>query len=109
MAYMRLLVFSMLAMLAAMPAAAEDREDFHLEATLSLWLRNSTGTIQSGITPVDLEQDLGIEQRRPQFVGSLVWKPARRHRLIIEGAPYSLSGEHDAVRQFTFAGRTYTL
>jgi hypothetical protein len=72
-------------------------------------VRGTSGAIQSGITPVDLQSDLGIRQNHPQFAGKLVVKPARRHRLLIEGAPYRLTGEADAFRQITFAGRTYTL
>src|SRR5690348_11699282 len=91
-----------------MSLLAQDFENFHFELTASLWVRDTTGDIQSGITPVDLQQDLGIEQKRPQFAGRVVFKPTRRNRIVIEAIPLTLSGEHDAVRQFSFGGRTYT-
>ena len=108
---MRLSRFYLTASLAlALPLCGQpDPESFHLEVTAGAWVRNASGTIQSGVTPVDLQADLGIEQNQPQFFGALVFKPARRHRLIVEGSPYRLSGNHTAVRQFTFGGQTYTV
>jgi hypothetical protein len=38
----------------------------------------------------------------------VVFKPARRHRLIVEGTPYRLNGDNMIARQITFAGRTYS-
>ena len=90
---------------------AQDRgmEDFRFEVTAGGWLRDTRGTIQSGITPVDLRGDLDIAQDEPQFLGRLIFKPARRHRLIVEGSPYRLRGTADVTRTFTFAGQQYTL
>jgi hypothetical protein len=99
----------LLAAIALPPASrGQDVEEFRVEVTASLWVRDVTGTIRSGITPVDLRADLGIEQDRPQFYGRLVFQPVRRHRFLVEGAPYRLQGEQDVSRQFTFAGQTYT-
>jgi len=87
-------------------AADRDHEDFHVEFTAGAWLLNTTGTIQSGITPVDLESDLGIRDRA-HFYGSVTLKPTRKNRLLVEGIPYRLDGDNTVSRQFVFGGRTY--
>jgi len=92
------------------PAAAqEDFESFRVELTASAWLVSPAGTIQSGIVPVDLRQDLQLDQSQPHFFGKLVLKPARRHRFMVEGVPYRLNGAANITRQIVFAGRTYTI
>jgi hypothetical protein len=91
--------------------SAQDRgvEDFRVEVTAGWWLRDTRGTIQSGIAPVDLRGDLDIAQDEPQFTGRLVFKPAARHRLIFEGSPFRLRGTAEVNRQFTFGGEQFTL
>lgn len=103
--------YLMLGLVLAPGLAAQDGgvEDFRVEVTAGWWLRDSSGTIQSGVTPVDLRGDLAIAQDEPQFLGRLVVKPAARHRLMLEGTSYRLRGEADVNRQFTFAGQQYTL
>jgi hypothetical protein len=92
------------------PAAAQgDAESFRVELTASAWVLNPSGTIQSGITPVDLRRDLRLQQRQPHFFGKLVVKPGRRHRLMVEGIPYRLSGAATISRQIVFAGRSYNI
>src|ERR1041385_6121140 len=87
-------------LLSAAVAAAQDQdnEDFHVEVTAGAWIRGTSGTIQSGTAPVDLKSDLAIGQNEAQFYGRLVLKPARRHRLVVEGFPYSLSGTNQVTR-----------
>jgi hypothetical protein len=80
-------------LLLAAAATAQDVETFRIELTGSAWLVNSGGSIQSGVEPIDLQADLGLEQSKPTFFGSLVLKPTARNRLVVEGAPYRLSGE----------------
>jgi hypothetical protein len=93
-----------------LPAAAQDDfESFRVELTASAWLVTPSGTIQSGITPVDLRRDLQLDSSQPHFFGKLVVKPARRHRIMIEGIPYRLNGAATISRQIVFAGRTYNL
>jgi hypothetical protein len=87
----------------------QEVENFRLEVSLSAWLINTSGTIQSGIIPVDLRRDLAIDRWQPHFFGRLVVKPARRHRLMVEGIPYRLNGAATITRQITFAGRTYNI
>lgn len=101
----------MLALALAPVLAAQDRgvEDFRIEVTAGWWLRDTTGTIQSGVTPVDLRGDLDIASNEPQFLGRLVFKPAPRHRLILEGTPYRLRGTADVNRQIVFAGEQFTV
>jgi len=97
-------------LLFTVPAAAQESlENFRVELTASSWLINPSGTIQSGITPIDLRSDLQLEQWTPHFFGKLVVKPGRRHRLMLEGIPYRLSGAAAISRQIVFAGRTYNI
>jgi len=96
-------------LLFACPAAAQEFENFHIELSASAWLVNPGGSIQSGILPIDLQRDLQIEKPQPHFFGKLVVKPARRHRLMVEGVPYRLAGAATVTRQITFAGRTFTV
>src|SRR5215472_1723116 len=97
-------------LLLTLPAMAQEGiEKFHVELTASGWLVSPSGTIQSGITPVDLRRDLQLEQWKPHFFGKLVVKPCRRHRLMVEGTPYRLSGAAPVSRQIVFAGRTYNI
>src|SRR4051812_36917697 len=90
-------------------AAAQEPEAFRVELTASAWLVNPSGAIQSGITPVDLRRDLNLDQSQPHFFGKLVIKPGRRHRLTVEGIPYTLNGAATISRQIVFAGRTYNI
>src|SRR5947199_10445125 len=96
-------------MLAGPATAQEDFENFRVEITASAWLVSPTGTIQSGLLPVDLRGDLQLEQSQPHFFGKLVLKPARRHRISVEGIPYRLEGAAPVSRQIVFAGRTYNV
>jgi hypothetical protein len=99
-----------LVLLVTLPACAQDGpESFRVELTASAWLVNPSGTIQSGITPIDLERDLQLEREQPHFFGKLVVKPGRRHRLMVEGIPYRLNGAATISRQIVFAGRTYNI
>jgi hypothetical protein len=99
-----------LVVLLTLPILAQQNfENFRVELTASAWLVSPSGTIQSGITPVDLKRDLQLEQTQPHFFGKLVVKPGRRHRLMVEGIPYSLNGAATISRQIVFAGRTYNI
>jgi hypothetical protein len=89
-------------------ALAQNIESFRIELTGSAWLADTAGTIQSGLTPIDLASDLALERSKPMFLGRLVAKPSRRNRLIVEGLPYRLTGSNTVSRQFTFNGRTYS-
>ena len=87
---------------------AQDAEHFRVELTLSGWATSVEGDVQAGGLPVDLESDLALEDRWT-FFGRLVLKPARRHRVIIEGAPYRFEGRNTLQRTIVYAGRTYTI
>jgi hypothetical protein len=84
-----------------------DFERSRIELTSSYRLLNVSGTIQSGTAPIELESDLGIEQRKFTSVGKLVYKPSRKHRIVVEGVPYLVQGTNDLARTVTFRGRTY--
>ena len=84
-------------------------EDFHIEITGSAWILNTSGHIQSGSLPIDLKSDLGVEQNTPTFFGKLVFKPGRRHRIIVEGTPFDLNGRQTVVRAITYRGRTFNV
>ena len=89
----------------SLPLAAQEFENFHIELTGSAWLVNTSGTIQSRLAPVSLTSDPNIEGNQPQFFGRMVVKPARRHRLWVEGSPYQLTRFNRISRSITFAGR----
>jgi hypothetical protein len=84
-------------------------EDFKVEITGSAWLVDSSGTIQSSGTPVDLVTDLGAHQQEPTFYGKLVIKPGRKHRIVVEGTPFRLTGDNVAVRVVTYRGQTFNI
>ena len=67
-----------------------------------------TGTLQSGVIPIDLKTDLDLSQRLI-FFGRLVVKPGVRHRVVVEGSPYSYSGSNALSRTIEFQGRTYSV
>jgi hypothetical protein len=71
---------------------SEDPENFRVEVMGSGWLLNSDGQIQANGTPADFVNDLGVAQRQATFFGHFVFKPARRHRIEVEGAPFGLHG-----------------
>jgi len=105
---------SLVAVLVLIPAGAiaetdVDYEDFHVEFTASYWLLSTTGNIQSGSTSVGLEPDLGIRRNASHFLGKLVLKPARKHRLFFEMVPYRLGGSNVLSRTIEFGGETYNV
>ena len=84
-------------------------EDFRIEITGSAWLLDSGGYIQSNAGPIDLVNDLGVQQQQPTFYGKLVFKPARKHRIVIEGTPFQLSGLNTVGRTVVYRGQTFTV
>jgi hypothetical protein len=90
-------------------ADLSDPEDFHVEITGDAWILHTSGHIQSGALPIDLRTDLGVDQNVPTFFGRLVVKPARRHRIIVEGTPFDLSGRNTITRSITYGGRTFNV
>jgi hypothetical protein len=60
----------------ASTSTSEDPEAFRGELTGSTWILKSGGTIQSGGAPIDLVNDLGVEQNKPTFYGQLVFNRA---------------------------------
>ena len=84
------------------------QEPAKLEIKLSYWNVDTSGTIKADGTPVDLKSDLGVSQSQPTFDGKLVFAPARKHKILVEGTPFRLSGDRDLSRGITYAGRTYT-
>jgi hypothetical protein len=87
----------------------EDPENFRIEIMGSGWLLNSGGQLQANGTPADFVNDLGIAQRQPTFFGHLVFKPSRRHRIEVEGTPYSLHGLNTIDRSIVYQGRTFAV
>jgi hypothetical protein len=68
---------------------------------------NSAGTIQASGTPIDLVSDLGVQQQQPTFYGSLVFKPTKRQRIVVEGTPFGLTGNNTVNRTLTYRGETF--
>lgn len=87
----------------------ETPESFRLELTGSAWLLGPTGTLQADGTPVNFVTDLAEGARETHFYGRLIFKPGRKHRLIVEGSPISFSGNTVIDRSIVFAGRTYNV
>ena len=99
-----------LLVLVILPCRAADLSDpeaFHVEISGAAWILNTSGHIQSGALPIDLRSDLGVEQNTPTFFGKLVVKPARRHRIVVEGTPFDLHGRQTVTRSITYRGRTF--
>ncbi len=84
-------------------------EDFRVELTGAAWLVNSSGTLQASGTPIDLISDLGAEQQQPTFYGRLVVKPGRKHRIVIEGTPFRISGFNTVNRTIVYRGETFNV
>ncbi len=97
------------AAISAFGAAPDDPEDFRIEVTGDAWILNTAGHIQSGSLPIDLKGDLGVEEGAPTFFGRLVLKPARRHRILLEGTPYALDGRNQIVRSIVYNGQTFNV
>ncbi|MBI1899176.1 MAG: hypothetical protein HYZ57_20965 [Acidobacteria bacterium] len=89
-------------------ALAQERGDARVEITAAFWRASVEGTLDSGIFPVDLQRDLALEERFT-FFGKLAWRPAGRHRILIEGAPYRFSGRNRLRRDILFQGRVYSV
>lgn len=92
----------------ASAVAQEDPEESRVEAILSTWRTSVTGTLQSGILPVDLHRDLNL-QPAWTFYGKLTFKPGRRHRIFAEGSPYAFDGTNALTRTINFRGVDYTV
>jgi hypothetical protein len=87
----------------------ENPEEFKIEVTGSAWLVNSAGTIQANGAPVDLVTDLGAQQQQPTFYGQLVIKPGRKHRIVLEGTPFRITGYNTITRTVTYRGETFNV
>ncbi|MFL6415734.1 MAG: hypothetical protein ACJ74Y_08700 [Bryobacteraceae bacterium] len=102
--------------LAAAPACraqwaghSEDPENFHIEVTGEAWLVDTGGQIQASGAPINLVNDLNAEQGRGTFYGQLVFKPARKHRIVIEGTPFSVNGLNSVTRSIVYRGQTFNV
>jgi hypothetical protein len=93
----------------ALTAQENDFEDFRVEFTGMAWLLRPGGTITSQQFAVDLRTDLGLTQNEPHFFGKLVLKPGRKHRILIEGIPYRLSGDTVLNREVRIGGVAYSV
>jgi hypothetical protein len=88
---------------------ASSPEDFKIEVTGSLWILDSGGTVSNIHTTLDLVNDLGARQQVDTFYGRLVYKPGRKHEIVIEGSPFRLDGNHTATKSFIYDGQQYTV
>lgn len=89
--------------------AVENPEAFRVELTGSGWLVNSGGSIQASGSPINLVRDLGVYQQQPTFFGKLVFKPGRKHRIVVEGTPFRLQGQNTVDRSVTYRGETFNV
>src|SRR5215472_3305404 len=79
-------------------------EDFHFEITANYWPLNPTGNVRTPSNQVDLNSDLGIQGRKSEALLQVAVKPARKHRLNFELAPYRFTGKNTVTRTFTLGG-----
>jgi hypothetical protein len=77
-----------------------------IEFVLSAWRIEATGTMQSGIAPVDLRADLALKDTTA-FFGRLVLFHGVRHGIVIEGLRVELEGVNNLLRSVVFNGRVY--
>ncbi len=84
-------------------------EDFRIEITGAGWLLDSGGSIRDAGNVIDLNSDLAVQQQQPTFYGKLVFKPGRKHRIVVEGTPFGLSGNNNVSRAITYRGQTFTV
>jgi hypothetical protein len=87
-------------------AGGEDPESFRIEITGSDWLLDSGGTVYSRGTVVNLISDLNVQQQQSTFTGRLVIKPGRKHRIVVDGLPFSTNGLITIHRTITYHGQT---
>lgn len=87
----------------------EDPERFRIEVMGSAWLLNSGGQIQANGTPADFINDLKVFQHEPTFFGQLVIKPGRRHRIVLEGTPFSINGQNMISRPIVYRGQVFNV
>jgi hypothetical protein len=88
---------------------SEDPEHFKIEVTAGGWLVNSGGQIQANGAPIDLVNDLGVRQNKGTFYGQLVFKPGRKHRIVVEGTPFRLNGLNTVNRSIEYRGQTFNV
>ena len=88
---------------------SEDPENFKIEVTAGGWLVNSGGQIQANGAPVDLVNDLGVYQNKGTFYGQFVFKPGRKHRIVVEGTPFRLNGLNTVNRTIVYRGQTFNV
>lgn len=105
-ARLSLRVVRALVLATAMAWVADGQE--RVELTASAWRVDATGTIQSGIVPVDLGADLALSDRFA-FTGRLIVFPSARHGIVAEGNRLTLEGDNDLARTIVYAGRTYNV
>ncbi len=94
---------------AQIAGASEDPENFHIEITAGGWLVNTGGQIQANGSPIDLVTDLAAAQQQGTFYGQLVFKPRRKHRIVIEGTPFRINGLKSVSRSIVYRGQTFNV
>ena len=87
----------------------ESPENFRLEVTGSAWIFDSAGHLQSSGFPIDFVSDLNLSQAQPTFFGQLVYKPGRKHRIVVEGTPIQVNGFNRINRQISYQGEVFNI
>lgn len=106
---LRLISIGVVLTLCASAQSEKSPEDFQVEVTGSAWLLNPGGTIQASGSPIDLVNDLGAQQNEPTFYGRLVYKPGRRHRIVLEGTPFQIDGYKTINTDISYRGYTFSV
>jgi hypothetical protein len=105
----RLTLSAALLAVVASAQTSEGPEDFRIEITGSAWIVNSAGHIQANGSPIDLVSDLGAQQQQPTFYGQVVFKPARKHRIVLEGTPFQIQGYNTINRTVYYRGQAFNV
>lgn len=90
-------------------ASSENLESYRLEIAGSSWLLNTAGNVQSGGAAIDFIHDLGFEQQRPTFYGKIVFKPGRKHKIVLEGSPLTFNGLNTIHRSVTYEHQNFNV
>jgi len=77
------------------------------EFTGAYWLLKANGTVRSGGAPADIKFDLGVRGNKSLILGKAVYRPARKHRILVEFIPYRLRAANVLGRGFAFAGTPF--
>src|SRR5947209_6305896 len=103
-----IMCFALAASAQGIPGITErSPEDFKIEATGSLWIVDSGGTVQGNTTKLDLVHDLGARQQAKTGFGTFIFKPGQKHRIIVDAMSLGFTGQHQLTQSFTYGNQRF--